>query len=62
MFSFKWFTASTTTYSYFLQKAHITEDIKSEDIQNQIERNRSRWFEHVKGLDKHTEYQKSYWK
>jgi hypothetical protein len=34
-------------------EAHIEEEVRMADIQNQIEGNSSRWFRHVKRMDKH---------
>jgi hypothetical protein len=44
-----------------IRNANIREELRMEDIQNQIERNRLRWFRYVKRMMS-TEYQKEYWK
>jgi hypothetical protein len=36
-----------------IRNAHITEEIRMVDTPNQIERNRLRWFGHVKRMDEH---------
>jgi hypothetical protein len=36
-----------------VRNAHIREELRMGDIQNQIEENRLRWFGHVKRIDKH---------
>jgi hypothetical protein len=36
-----------------IRNAHIREELRMEDVQNQIEGNRLRWFRHVKRMDKH---------
>jgi hypothetical protein len=44
-----------------IRNAHIREELRMEDVQNQIEGNRLRWFGHVKEW-MNTEYQGDYWK
>jgi hypothetical protein len=36
-----------------IRNAHIREELRMEDKQNQIEGNKLRWFGHVKRMDKH---------
>jgi hypothetical protein len=36
-----------------IRTAHIREQLRMEDIQNQIEGNRLRWFGHAKRIDEH---------
>jgi hypothetical protein len=36
-----------------IRNAHVREEFRMGDIQNQIEGNRLRWFGHVKRMDKH---------
>jgi hypothetical protein len=35
------------------RNAHIREELRMEDTHNEIERNRQRWFRHVKRMDEH---------
>jgi hypothetical protein len=36
-----------------IRNVHIREELRREDVQNQIGGNRLRWFGHVKRMDKH---------
>jgi hypothetical protein len=36
-----------------IRNAHIREELKVEDTENQINGNRLRWFRHVKRMDEH---------
>jgi hypothetical protein len=36
-----------------IRNAHTREELRMEDIQNQIKGNKLRWFEHVKRMDEH---------
>jgi hypothetical protein len=41
------------TNSNRIRNAHITEELTTEDIQNQTEGNRLKWFGYVKRMDKY---------
>jgi hypothetical protein len=41
------------TERHRVRSAHIREELRIEDTQNQVERNRLQWFRHVKRMDEH---------
>jgi hypothetical protein len=36
-----------------IRNAHIREELRMQDIKNQIEENRLRWFRHFRRMDEH---------